>query len=1439
MKKKPKIILFIIILIICCIGAISVLFFNSNQFKQQVAQIVSYQVEKTLGNKFNIDSIEVVSFNSARIDDVELYDKQNNLIAKADKVVFTVDFWDIVTKSPLAGISEIDVQNADVLIEKRNDGTWNYEDLLDKNSDTQVDFKGDVKVSDSDLTLRLEGKQISVDKVNFLADCTDIKAIEVDGSFKHNDAKVKVSGTVGSNENTKLEVIANDLNILDYISFIPEEQLANVNLKSGYIDKADITISADFKDGYLLNGSIKFKDGACEISGYDIEAIDGIILLNNNDMQLFVKGNSNGQTVSVHGKVKNYISEPDLHLIAESKKFAPEAFLADSPFKGNISFISAIYGKLDNLKIGAEIKSDRASLYGYDISDIVIQARYADNSLFVDDLTADFAIGWLWASGQCNLSDLSYKGSFKASNIDLSILREYVPDITGTLVVRGDFKGAGLDFAGLNASGRLEVEKGSYQDIPIEKVEASFYKEGDNLQVDAMTATFANGSKIAGKGGLVDNKLDVNFYASDVDLSLVEKYAPQVQAQGNANFSGHLFGNTDNPVLQIDLMAKDGSIMHQPFDSVVVSAIGNLDGMRIDKALLIKDGVLVQEATGLFGFKGKQFIDMTVKTHKARMENLIAVAMPELKLTGNVDDTIHLTGSLAELKAEGNLHFYEGSLNGILISEINGSYEYVNGNTYLKDFKIMSPFLKASLNGSIDSENSMDFDFKADEILIDKLQVELPYPVSGKASFDGKLNGKVGALNFDGILTADEIVLNGQKIEDIYGRLLLANRILTLDKFSFKQNEGSFNFNGKVNLNTKEVQGYADIDNADINAGMAMANLENNILKGLFSGEATLYGTYEHPHIDLKGRMPSGNLKDYPLQNIQIDAELDDTIIKINRFYGEQGNGKMAAEGSVDLSNEILDGRISASNMDVNLLTHLCDLDWKINGIMNGDVQIGGTLDSPTANITISTQGDGVQFDTAYLLANLKDNVIYINQAAATKGDCAVKAEGNIPLAALDISKRTTDSLNKSMNLKLYLENADLNILPSFTPYVDWSMGNVQGDLNITGTVQNPHFNGSIATKDSAIKFKYVDSPIQNINADIDFNNQLMTIKEFNGVVGNGTFDLLGSANLSMAGVTNYNFNLNLNQLNIVSDYYTGPLNGSMQINEVDFFNKKMPKLTVNLDFNDITVAMPPLPETDDSPLPDMVLDVNVNLGDNVHAYDSLLYDLYLQGGFNIKGTTRHPQSSGTLTVKNGTINVLKTIFKIQQGDIVFNQVDSFFPTVDFLAVTRLDRAKVFVTVKGAVDKNLSTKVFSEPQMSEAEIIKLLAFRTDYKKGDKSDEITEEDLLSFATVGLQMSFLNEVEGTLRNVLNLDEFRISRDTLSESSKQRYNVDDGEVYNIEIGKYLSDKVMLKYTQGINYDLNRIGINYYMNSNVSVATEAENDGVYNVKLEMEWKF
>lgn len=66
---------------------------------------------------------------------------------------------------------------------------------------------------------------------------------------------------------------------------------------------------------------------------------------------------------------------------------------------------------------------------------------------------------------------------------------------------------------------------------------------------------------------------------------------------------------------------------------------------------------------------------------------------------------------------------------------------------------------------------------------------------------------------------------------------------------------------------------------------------------------------------------------------------------------------------------------------------------------------------------------------------------------------------------------------------------------------------------------------------------------------------------------------------------------------------------------------------------------------------------------------------------------------------------MFENIFKIEVGNIVFNQVDSFFPSIDFLAVTRLDRTKIFASLQGPLDKQLEPRLFSEPAMNDAEII--------------------------------------------------------------------------------------------------------------------------------------
>src|SRR5574344_886434 len=211
-------------------------------------------------------------------------------------------------------------------------------------------------------------------------------------------------------------------------------------------------------------------------------------------------------------------------------------------------------------------------------------------------------------------------------------------------------------------------------------------------------------------------------------------------------------------------------------------------------------------------------------------------------------------------------------------------------------------------------------------------------------------------------------------------------------------------------------------------------------------------------------------------------------------------------------------------------------------------------------------------------------------------------------------------------------------------------------------------------------------------------------------------------------------------------------------------------------------------------------------------------------------------QPSGSLQVKRGgTINYLKTVFKVREGTAYFNQVGSFLPSIDFLADTRLTQAKVFLSAKGPLGGNMDLQLTSSPEMSQTQIIQMLTLRNAYKSGQ-----TNMDVGDLLAVGLQMSFLSEVEGAMKDFLYLDQFAISRGNGSAFDTHTAETDTNKYdFNVEMGKYISDKVMLKYTRGLGgTNINRYGVQYDVNDRLGLTLEREG-GAYVVGLEARTTF
>ena len=214
---------------------------------------------------------------------------------------------------------------------------------------------------------------------------------------------------------------------------------------------------------------------------------------------------------------------------------------------------------------------------------------------------------------------------------------------------------------------------------------------------------------------------------------------------------------------------------------------------------------------------------------------------------------------------------------------------------------------------------------------------------------------------------------------------------------------------------------------------------------------------------------------------------------------------------------------------------------------------------------------------------------------------------------------------------------------------------------------------------------------------------------------------------------------------------------------------------------------------------------------------------MHPSGHVHFGGTTRHPRTTGQIGVRRGdTVSYLRTVFKIREGTATFNQMESFLPTIDFYAETRLTHMRIYLSAHGPLD-HMDFRLGSSPDMSEEEILRMLTLRGASQNGE--GKFSAADALA---IGLQMSVLSEVENSMKNILHLDVLRLSSGSgsLFESKEDIPDAQRRDEYNIEIGKYIGDRVFVRYVQGLGAAANksRYGIQYDLSDAFGISYDRE---------------
>lgn len=1465
MKIKTGKVFSIIMVVICLVAGCAYGYVSSRSFMTTAAQQAGLIASEAMATQIELGQVAVMSWNSLAVENIDVYDKQDQLIAHVAQAEVKLSPLAMVIQSPTEGLSEINIDGADVSILQREDGSWNYEDLI-SDSESSSQFNTKINISNSLLRSNYNGQDIVLENVNGTVDMTDYPALALEATCENQGAAAEVSATLdiedmGAAGRQTFQLALKDVDLANYLKYVPEGTIPEDTIKdiSGRLDS--LTLIGERNGSELTyRGSAELSDGRFVLlEENQVEKVKALVNFNEKEAKLYTSAETQGQKATARGKIIYNGGSPILDILAESEGFEPKVILPDIDYEGPVKFAAHITGAADNPQVDGEVSVQQGSVQGVTFTDLTAKASYADSQLIINNSKMSIAGGTVEATGTFNAKDYDFLGNVKLHDLSALQLGELAQSFTDSLA------DAGLDTLGGTISGDVSVKgnanlpenihvygavNGSslaYKGLTINEMKSSFAKEGDKITIDYLSCILpgnpGNGSFGLDGTVVLGQTVDLSVYASEADLSLLSGLLPEVPLAGYLDIRATVRGPIDDPIVVGKYAARDGSIYHQPFDQLHGSAGGSLRGVKIDDFVMEQGDKTKWYVKGVMGFLGDMGINIQVDTVGARMEDIMQAVAPDQNLTGNVDNIITITGTLKNPHVVGYVHFYQGSYNGIFINGMDGDY-FVEDNTIrLQDFHVFTPWLDVDFTGTIDEASNLDMQARVNEVDLSRYNRYLPIPLQGTAQFNGNLTGTIENPLFEGKLTAQDVSVNGEPVTGLGGTVRYEKRFVLMDDMAFSQEDGSYILNGAVNVDTKRIRGNLQLDRGNLHSLIAMAGLQDNGIKGRISGRTMFSGSLDEPNVRLFARVEDGALGSYAMDDVGVAATFENGTLLLHDFSGKEGTtGSFNAKGTIDFDGAI-NVHAECQNFDVGAITEALGAETPVGGTLDTTLDITGTCDVPKVIVPLSIknlQVESTLVDSIDALLEVEDSVINIKQWSASKSLAgqvySLKLDGRVPLAALTEEVPTEDN---QFDLQLYLDNADLSLLPTLSEYVDWAMGPTDGRIRLQGTLARPYMTGSLTVQDGAFKIHGITSPMTDFNVRMLLTGNMLTLEQCTGKMGDGSLNATGFLQLA-DGSYSYNLDVVADKLGVQSSLYTGPFDATLNVQSDTIMVPEegptvVPKISGKMFLENVLISLPDsLPESSDG-MPLAVLDYTVELGKNVRFLSSSLGDLRLAGGCYFGGLTHHPNTSGSIYVTKGSLSYLKTTFRVQEGSINFGQPDTLMPTIVLRAGTRISSTSVYLSLDGPIT-SMEFKLTSDPKMGEAEIIQLLTLRTNYYNQDQSDA---DRLTSMLSIGLQMTLLSEVETAMRNVLNLDLFSIERDTitpgnkfgLSSSSGSEKNSDNNayEVYNITLGKNISDRAMVKYTQSMNTSDFSYGLDYDLSDTISMTYKRDQDNDY----------
>ncbi|MEM7008763.1 MAG: translocation/assembly module TamB domain-containing protein [Thermodesulfobacteriota bacterium] len=1073
-----------------------------------------------------------------------------------------------------------------------------------------------------------------------------------------------------------------------------------------------------------------------------------------------------------------------------------------------------IYKEIDlNLK-NAEFNAVDQNL---SVTGLSTQAKYSEDEVFVKNLKVLFNGAEINLDAEAqNLTDRP-KFSFDAS------VSNYVLENIGNISVKAKGSGEYVSSNDIRANATVEIPE---SEILKKKISGT-------LEQINMSGTTINIS-----GGDFNSDLGVIKLGGDIDLNRI------ITKEGNNNF---------------DLTLSLDDIKTTEIFSLIKEASDNPPAFPIDTEL----GAVLNSEIGATG-SWEEFSDLSVKATIKEFE-IKGENAGNLSITGEAEYTASSAGVNVDLNLS-EVNLANILANDNFFSKITSDFK-IDGNIPLQDNFLQN--LSADVKGNIEpssifginiTEGSVDVSYENEILDIESLSIisednkvvasgKSPEPLGANFEYDIELkslaflSGISSDLDLSGSLKASGDVtasLQNPKIT-IDGEVL---NFAMNEKYSAK--EIKINGAGTVDTSNPELNAELDIKTAaignkeiqeivlDVNSEGTQINADLKIIEN------------DQFNYEVVGSLLDLSSTQKDIQITQLLLKLEDTALDnrenilvtitpggfvLNNFNLYHNDSSALANANV--SGNTIDGSIKLDNLSLDDITKAIEFQTPIQGTMNAQVDIQGTMQNPTISANINTQdlqyndfqNDSIVFDLNYLNQNMTLNFVISNNSVDI---LSARGSSDINLNLNEIGESFENA-----NVNVAVKSNDLNLSPlsSLVDDVVKSEGNLDIDLTASGKLKSPTVNGTLQIEEGLIQTKTITNEIGITNLLIELNGRKADLQALELTTSNGSASFTGDFDIPTLA---YNLSGTMDNFLVKPQRISAALTGDLEVEgkgeQIDVKGK------IEVEKGRITLPDKPEKEIQEIQFVDedkeefvvasgseeSFFDKNVALDLNVHMSRNNWVrgqgaNVELRGDLDIDKEFHQPiRIVGNIGVIRGTYENFGKVFRIQEGgNVSFSGGQEIDPFLDITALYRVSNINVYINIGGRASEP-KIELTSDPAMSETDIVSYLVFgasSTDISSGERS---AIGGVASGLAGGIAASQLERLMGGA----------VSLDVVSISGS-----------NIEVGKYLTEDLYIAFERGTtdsiidsnNIQYNKVLVEYHLFNNVTLDAEVggENPG------------